>query len=78
MIKLIHLPQNHTPTHYELFNKVVKVNEHDTDLELWDTSGDITLDQLARLNYLAWDAVFLCFSVNSPRSFNNARTQVHA
>ena len=34
------------------------------------------LEQLARLSYLAWDAVFLCFSVNSMRSFNSARTQV--
>ncbi|KAI3321936.1 P-loop containing nucleoside triphosphate hydrolase protein [Xylariaceae sp. AK1471] len=66
---------NYTPTHYELFNKVVAVNGQDTDLELWDTSGDIALEQLARLNYLAWDAVFLCFGVNSIRSFNSARTQ---
>ncbi|KAK5631054.1 hypothetical protein RRF57_006769 [Xylaria bambusicola] len=63
------------PTHYELFHKVVAIDEQDTDIELWDTAGDIALEQLARLSYLAWDAVFLCFSVNSIRSFNNARTQ---
>ncbi|KAI0525449.1 P-loop containing nucleoside triphosphate hydrolase protein [Xylaria bambusicola] len=67
--------QHYSPTHYELFHKVVAVDEQDTDIELWDTAGDIALEQLARLSYLAWDAVFLCFSVNSVRSFNNARTQ---
>ncbi|KAI1352191.1 P-loop containing nucleoside triphosphate hydrolase protein [Xylaria sp. FL0043] len=67
--------EHYTPTHYELFHKVVAVDEQDTDIELWDTAGDVTLEQLGRLSYLAWDAVFLCFSVNSMRSFNSARTQ---
>ncbi|KAI1425892.1 P-loop containing nucleoside triphosphate hydrolase protein [Xylaria sp. FL1777] len=66
---------HYNPTHYELFHKVVAVDEQDTDIELWDTAGDVTLEQLARLSYLAWDAVFLCFSVNSMRSFNSAQTQ---
>ncbi|KAI0914258.1 P-loop containing nucleoside triphosphate hydrolase protein [Ustulina deusta] len=66
---------HYNPTHYELFQKVVAVDEEDTDIELWDTAGDVTLEQLGRLSYLAWDAVFLCFSVDSERSFDNARTQ---
>ncbi len=57
---------------------MVAVDEEDTDIELWDTAGDVTLEQLGRLSYLAWDAVFLCFSVDSERSFDNARTQVCA
>ncbi|KAF2963268.1 hypothetical protein GQX73_g10314 [Xylaria multiplex] len=69
---------NYNPTQYELFNKVVTVDEQDTDLELWDTAGDVALEQLARLSYLVWDAVFLCFSVSSMRSFNSARTEVRA
>ncbi|GAP90561.2 putative GTP-binding protein rhoA [Rosellinia necatrix] len=67
--------EHYTPTQYELFNKVVAVNDQDTDIELWDTSGDAALEQLSRLNYLAWDAVFLCFSIDSIRSFNHARTK---
>ncbi|TGJ85796.1 hypothetical protein E0Z10_g3016 [Xylaria hypoxylon] len=66
---------HYNPTHYELFHKVVTVDEQDSDVELWDTAGDVTLEQLARLSYLAWDAVFLCFSVSNMRSFDNARTQ---
>ncbi|KAI0398086.1 P-loop containing nucleoside triphosphate hydrolase protein [Xylariaceae sp. FL0594] len=66
---------DYVPTHYELFHKVFEVDGQDTDIELWDTSGDLSLEQLARLSYLAWDAVFLCFSVNNPRSFNSARTE---
>ncbi|KAI0403217.1 P-loop containing nucleoside triphosphate hydrolase protein [Xylaria palmicola] len=67
--------QHYAPTQYELFNKVVTVDGQDADVELWDTAGDVTLEQLGRLSYLAWDAVFLCFSVSSMRSFDNARTQ---
>ncbi|KAI1153494.1 P-loop containing nucleoside triphosphate hydrolase protein [Nemania diffusa] len=66
----------YTPTKYELFNQIIKVNnDQEIDIDLWDTAGDIKLEQLKRLNYLAWDAVFLCFSVNRMRSFYNARTQ---
>ncbi|KAI8952230.1 P-loop containing nucleoside triphosphate hydrolase protein [Xylaria longipes] len=66
---------HYKPTKYELFHKGVAVDEQSTDIELWDTSGDVKLEQLGRLSYLAWDAVFLCFNVDSERSFNNARTQ---
>ncbi|KAI0490523.1 ras family-domain-containing protein [Xylaria cf. heliscus] len=66
---------HYKPTKYELFHKGVAVDELSTDIELWDTSGDVKLEQLGRLSYLAWDAVFLCFSVDSEQSFNNARTQ---
>ncbi|KAI0459984.1 ras family-domain-containing protein [Xylaria acuta] len=66
---------HYKPTKYELFHKGVAVDEQSTDIELWDTAGDVKLEQLGRLSYLAWDAVFLCFSVDSERSFNNARTQ---
>ncbi|KAI0533962.1 P-loop containing nucleoside triphosphate hydrolase protein [Xylaria digitata] len=67
--------QHYNPTQYELFNKVVTVDEQDTDVELWDTAGDAALEQLGRLSYLVWDAVFLCFSVSCMRSFNSARTE---
>ncbi|RWA09418.1 hypothetical protein EKO27_g5683 [Xylaria grammica] len=66
---------HYNPTQYELFHKVFTVDEQDTDVELWDTAGDATLEQLARLSYLAWDAVFLCFSVSSVESFDSVRTQ---
>ncbi|KAI0443930.1 P-loop containing nucleoside triphosphate hydrolase protein [Xylaria telfairii] len=66
---------HYKPTKYELFHKGVAVDEQSTDIELWDTAGDVKLEQLGRLSYLAWDAVFLCFSVDSEESFNNARTQ---
>lgn len=65
-----------TPTQYELFNKIVRSGGQDVDLELWDTSGKIELNQLSLLSYLTWDAVFLCFSVNSDKNFRNAQTKV--
>ncbi|KAI1131202.1 P-loop containing nucleoside triphosphate hydrolase protein [Nemania abortiva] len=67
--------EHYRPTQYELFHKVVRIDDQDADIELWDTAGDVSLEQLGRLSYLAWDAVFLCFSVDGVRSFNNARTQ---
>ncbi|KAI2641427.1 P-loop containing nucleoside triphosphate hydrolase protein [Hypomontagnella submonticulosa] len=54
----------HKKTKYEMFAKTVHVDGQEVDLELWDTSGDISLHQLQLISYLAWDAVFLCFSVD--------------
>ncbi|KAI1801019.1 P-loop containing nucleoside triphosphate hydrolase protein [Daldinia bambusicola] len=59
----------HARTQYELFNKVATVDGQEVDLELWDTSGDISLHQLQLLSYLAWDAVFLCFSMDDIARF---------
>ncbi|KAI2621605.1 P-loop containing nucleoside triphosphate hydrolase protein [Hypoxylon sp. NC1633] len=61
----------HVKTQYELFNKTVNVDGRDVDLELWDTSGDFGLHQLQRLSYLSWDAVFLCFSIDTPMRLAN-------
>ncbi|KAI0157415.1 small GTPase superfamily, partial [Xylariaceae sp. FL1272] len=66
---------HYNPTKYELFSKAIIVNNEVMDLEMWDTSGDIEKEQLSRLNYLAWDAVFLCYDVSSMRSFHSARSQ---
>ncbi|KAI1761325.1 P-loop containing nucleoside triphosphate hydrolase protein [Hypoxylon sp. FL1150] len=63
------------PTQYELFNKTATVDGQDVDLELWDTSGDFEQHQLRLLSYLAWDAVFLCFSLDSVSRFTNAQTK---
>ncbi|KAI1390720.1 P-loop containing nucleoside triphosphate hydrolase protein [Hypoxylon trugodes] len=67
--------ETYTKTQYELFTKIETVDEKEVDLELWDTSGDLGLHQLQLLSYLAWDAVFLCFSVDSTVRFANAQTQ---
>jgi GTPase SAR1 family protein len=64
------------PTSFELFDKTVHVDGQDYDLEMWDTSGCTELHQLERLSYLTWDAVFLCFSVNSDKKFAHAQTKV--
>ncbi|KAI0159866.1 P-loop containing nucleoside triphosphate hydrolase protein [Hypoxylon sp. FL1284] len=61
------------PTQYELFNKTATVDGQDVDLELWDTSGDFEQHQLQLLSYLAWDAVFLCFSLDSMARFASAQ-----
>ncbi|KAI6086912.1 P-loop containing nucleoside triphosphate hydrolase protein [Hypoxylon rubiginosum] len=63
------------PTQYELLNKTATVDNKDIDLELWDTSGDFEQHQLRLLSYLAWDAVFLCFSLDSMPRFTNAQTK---
>ncbi|KAH6648941.1 small GTPase superfamily [Truncatella angustata] len=67
--------RNHIPTQYELFNKTINVDGKNADLELWDTSGRIELKQLSLLSYLAWDGIFLCFSVDSDNKFTNAQTK---
>jgi hypothetical protein len=67
-----------TPTQYELFNKTVIIDENPIDLEIWDTSGKIELNQLSLLSYMDWDAVLLCFSVTNGHGFVKAQTQVRA
>ncbi|KAH8664176.1 P-loop containing nucleoside triphosphate hydrolase protein [Xylariales sp. PMI_506] len=62
------------PTQYELFNKTILVDGQHVEVELWDMAGKIELHQLSLLSYLAWDAIFLCFSVNCERKFANAQT----
>ncbi|KAI8966173.1 P-loop containing nucleoside triphosphate hydrolase protein [Daldinia sp. FL1419] len=65
----------HIKTHYELFTKVTTVEGQEVELELWDTSGDITLHQLELLSYLAWDAVFLCFGMDDVERFMTVQRQ---
>ncbi|KAK7910891.1 hypothetical protein PG985_013372 [Apiospora marii] len=62
-----------TPTKYEMYEQPVVMDDQGIDLELWDTSGKLELHQLARLSYLSWDAVFICFSVNSDKKFAHAQ-----
>ncbi|KAH9998551.1 P-loop containing nucleoside triphosphate hydrolase protein [Xylariaceae sp. FL0662B] len=65
----------YTKTQYELFSKTAVVDGQEVDLELWDTSGNVDLHQLQLISYLAWDAIFLCFSVNSTKKFQAAQTK---
>ncbi|KAK8047699.1 belong to Rho subfamily [Apiospora saccharicola] len=62
-----------TPTKYEMYEQPVMMDDQMIDLELWDTSGKLELHQLSRLSYLSWDAVFICFSVNSDKKFAHAQ-----
>ncbi|KAI0376223.1 ras family-domain-containing protein [Hypomontagnella monticulosa] len=69
------LLQVHVKTKYEMFAKTVMVDGQEVELELWDTCGDISLHQLKMISYLAWDAVFLCFSVDNHARFAEAQIQ---
>ncbi|KAI1411912.1 P-loop containing nucleoside triphosphate hydrolase protein [Hypoxylon sp. FL1857] len=55
----------YTKTRYELFTKTIDVDGKEVDLELWDTSGEIGLQQIQSLSYLSWDTVFLCYSMEN-------------
>lgn len=68
--------ENWTPTKYEMYEQPVMMDDRIIDLELWDTSGKLELHQLQRLSYIAWDAVFICFSVNSDKKFAHAQGRV--
>ncbi|KAI1857625.1 hypothetical protein JX265_011040 [Neoarthrinium moseri] len=68
-------PEMWNQTQYELFSKNIDVDGKAYDLELWDTSGIFEYHQLSLLNYLTWDAIFICFSVNSDRKFINAQNR---
>lgn len=68
--------QTYSPTQYELFNEFIEIDGQQLDCELWDTSGNIHKHQLGLLSYLSWDAVFLCYSVNSDKNYANCQLKV--
>ncbi|KAI2466718.1 ras family-domain-containing protein [Annulohypoxylon bovei var. microspora] len=62
-------------TKFDSFIKTTKVDDREIDLELWDTSGNLQLNQLQLLSYLVFDAVFLCFSLDNIKGFVDAQNK---
>ncbi|KAI1635739.1 ras family-domain-containing protein [Biscogniauxia mediterranea] len=66
---------SYEPTRYEMYTKVAGIDGQEVELELWDTCGDIKLNQLKLLSYMVWDAALICFDVNSSKRYKHAKTR---
>ncbi|VDP40778.1 unnamed protein product [Schistosoma margrebowiei] len=59
-------PKVYVPTVFENY-----VADIEVELALWDTAGQEDYDRLRPLSYPDTDVVLLCYSIDSPDSFEN-------
>ncbi|OJJ43458.1 hypothetical protein ASPZODRAFT_154640 [Penicilliopsis zonata CBS 506.65] len=63
-------PTVYEPTVFDIF-----VDNVHMELSLWDTAGQEEFDRLRALSYEDTHVIMLCFSVDSPDSFENVGTK---
>lgn len=65
-------PERYIPTVFENYITTVKGPKNELiELALWDTAGQEEYDRLRPLSYPDVDVLLVCFSVDSPSSFEN-------
>ena len=66
-------PHEYVPTIYDNYSANVMVDGKAFILNLWDTAGQEDYDKLRPLQYPQTDVFLICFSVESPVSFENVK-----
>lgn len=66
-------PVEYIPTVFDNYFSIVKIDNIEVKLELWDTAGQEEYDRLRPLSYPNTDIFLLVFSVNNPISFKNIK-----
>ncbi|KAJ3200497.1 GTP-binding protein Rho1 [Entophlyctis luteolus] len=64
-------PEEYIPTVFENTNVDVEVDGQPVRLSLWDTAGQEDYSRLRPLSYTDSHAILICFSIDSPDSFEN-------
>jgi small GTP-binding protein len=66
-------PIEYIPTVFDNYFSIVRVNNIEVKLELWDTAGQEEYDRLRPLSYPNTDIFLLVFGINSQVSFKNIK-----
>ncbi|VDO13115.1 unnamed protein product [Rodentolepis nana] len=64
-------PEVYVPTVFENYVADIVYNDVNVELALWDTAGQEDYDRLRPLSYPETSVVLMCFSIDSPDSFEN-------
>ncbi|CAI7578096.1 unnamed protein product [Penicillium glandicola] len=68
-------PTVYEPTVFENYVHDIFVDNIHVELSLWDTAGQEEFDRLRALSYEDTHVLMLCFSVDSPDSFENVASK---
>merc|ERR1711915_522146 len=66
-------PSDQIPTIFDSFSNELEIRKQQVELSLWDTAGDLKYDRIRQLSYPNTDIFFICYAINSIRSFENVR-----
>ena len=64
-------PEVYMPTVSETHEANIEVDGKVVELVLWDTAGEEDYDRLRALSYPGSDIILMCFSIDSPKNFEN-------
>ncbi|KAL0223226.1 hypothetical protein P9112_002616 [Eukaryota sp. TZLM1-RC] len=66
-------PEEHVPTVFDNYMTSVDIDGKTCHLALWDTAGQEEYDRLRPLSYPGAHVFLVCFSVDSPASYQNVK-----